>query len=369
MKIPFNDFAKTYSQIKSELNRAIQKVLETGWYILGTEVEKFEKNYSAFNDIQYTVGVANGLDALIIALKTLGIGKGDEVILPSNTYIATVLAVSQVGATPVFVEPNIFTYNIDVKKIEGKITSKTKAILPVHLYGQISEMTTIMDIATKHNIFVIEDNAQSQGAICDGKVSGSFGHVNATSFYPTKNLGAIGDAGALTTESIEYNEIAKTIRNYGSKKKYYNEVVGMNSRLDEIQAAILNVKLTYLADWNKRREWIANKYMKGLVNNSSIILPQLAANCTSVWHLFVIRTSDRDDLQNHLQQNGVATAIHYPVPPHLQQAYEYLGYKKGDFPIAETLADTMLSLPIYPEMEEDQIDYIIRTINEYSKVK
>jgi len=365
MEVLFNDFKKTLADINPEIGEAIKRVLDSGWYILGKEVETFENKYAEFNGTKYCIGVGNGLEALHIALKSLGVGKGDEVILPSNTYIATVMAVSYLDATPVFVEPRIETYNINPDLIQEKITTKTKVILPVHLYGQASEMQAICKLADQNGLFVVEDNAQSHGAASGGKLTGSFGKINATSFYPTKNLGAIGDGGALTTDSWEIAEFAKTIRNYGSIKKYYNEMVGLNSRLDEIQAAILLVKLEKLNGWNKRRGEIAQRYHDGLGSIKEIILPKLALDTTSVWHLFVVRTDKRDELIAYLKDSGISTSIHYPVPPHLQKAYTHLKLKEGDFPIAEKLAKTMLSLPIYPEITNDQVDYVVEKITEF----
>lgn len=358
MKVPFNDFIATHQAIGAEIEAATLRVLQSGWFVLGKEVETFEQQYAAFNQVQNCVGVANGLDALYISLKALGIKPGDEVIVPSNTYIATVLAISYAGATPIFVEPNENTYNINPGLIEKSITPRTKAIIPVHLYGQICEMDKICAIAEKHNLAIVEDNAQSQGAICNGRLAGSFGHVNATSFYPTKNLGAIGDAGAITTNNGQLAKFARTFRNYGSQKKYYNEIVGANSRLDELQAAILSAKLNHLQKWNERRVVIAGYYTQKLAGIGDLVLPQMAENCSSVWHLYVIQTAKREELIQHLHKNNIATSIHYPVPPHLQQAYAHLGYKKGDFPIAEKLAERVLSLPIYPEMTDEQCAYV-----------
>ena len=363
--IPFNDFTRSYRELKKELLTASTRVLESGNYILGAEVAAFEESYSLFNETKHCIGVANGLDALHIALQCVGVEKGDEVILPSNTYVATVLAVSQAGATPVFVEPNIHTYNIEAESIAEKITSRTKAIVPVHLYGQACRMTEICDLAKTKNIFVIEDNAQAQGASETGKRCGSFGNINATSFYPTKNLGAFGDAGAITTDDDKLALLARSIRNYGSSKKYFNETIGMNSRLDELQAALLSVKLRYLEKWNNRRSEIALQYQKALENVGDIILPEIADNCSSVWHLFVIRTSKRNELMRYLAQHSITTSIHYPVPPYLQKAYSYLGFSKGAFPIADQLADTSLSLPLYPELPDENIEYVIHHIREF----
>jgi dTDP-4-amino-4,6-dideoxygalactose transaminase len=367
MDIPFASFDKINEQIKKEAMLAIENVFDSKWYVLGQHVKNFEKEYASFNKIKNCVGVANGLDALILSLKALDIKEGDEVIVPSNTYIASVLAVSYVGATPVFAEPDIRTYNIDPRRIEDKITSHTKVIMPVHLYGQACEMGKIMTIAGKHNLFVVEDNAQSQGASFNGKPTGSFGNVNATSFYPGKNLGALGDAGAVTTDDKILAEKIAVLRNYGSGKKYYNEVKGINSRLDEMQAAILSVKLRYLESWTQERQKIAWRYSESLKTTGDLVLPFTGAGATHVYHLYILRTERRDALQEYLRKKGIGTLIHYPVPPHLQKAYEDLKYKKGDFPLAEKIADTCLSLPLYIGMKEEETDFVVKHIREFYK--
>ena len=365
MQIPFLNFEPMHKQIRQEMFSAFEEVYDSNWYILGKKLELFEKEYSQFNEVNHTIGVSNGLDALQLSLKIAGIKSGDEVIVPSNTYIATWLAVSFLGAKPVPVEPNIVTYNIDPSKIEAAITAKTKAIIPVHLYGQACEMDRIIEIAGKHNLKVIEDNAQAQGAMFNGMLTGSFGDINATSFYPGKNLGALGDAGAITTINDEYALRAKRLRNYGSQKKYYNEEIGYNMRLDELQAALLSVKLKYLREWTKQRQQIAawyDEYLKGLDN---LILPKVATNATQVYHLYVVRTDRRDELQKYLSENGIGTLIHYPIPPHLQDAYKNLGFKKGDFPIAEELSETSLSLPIWPGMDREVVMKVSNEINNF----
>jgi dTDP-4-amino-4,6-dideoxygalactose transaminase len=367
MKIPFLSFESSNQQIKTDMLSSFENFFDSSWYILGQQVKQFEGEYASFNKVKYCIGVSNGLDALHIALKTLGIKAGDEVIVPSNTYIATALAVSYVGAKPVFVEPDINTYNVDPTKIESSITSKTKAIIPVHLYGQACEMEPIIAIAKKHNLFVIEDNAQSQGASYNGKLTGNWGNINGTSFYPGKNLGALGDAGAVTTNDAELARKASVLRNYGSEKKYYNEVIGYNMRLDECQAGFLSVKLKYLKEWTEQRHEIAGWYNEALKNIDDLILPSVAKNATHVYHLYVVRTIHRDNLQKYLSENGIGTLIHYPIPPHLQQAYQHLGFKKGDFPIAEKIADTCLSLPIWPGMEKEQIKIISSLIKKFNK--
>jgi dTDP-4-amino-4,6-dideoxygalactose transaminase len=365
MNIPFLSFNKINNDVKQELTPAFESFIDSCYYVLGEKVKVFEKEYAAFNNTAFCAGLANGLDALIIALKTLNIGEGDEVIVPSNTYIASWLSVSYVGATPIPVEPNEHTYNINPSEIEAKITSKTKAIMPVHLYGQCCEMEAIMQIAKKHNLFVVEDNAQSQGATYNGKITGSFGDINATSFYPGKNLGAYGDAGAITTNNEALYVRANTIRNYGSAKKYYNDEKGVNSRLDELQASLLSIKLKHLNNWNDERNNIADLFNERLKSTGDIVLPKLAEGATSVYHLYVIRTEKRDELQQHLSKNGVGTLIHYPLPPHLQKAYSDLNYNLGDFPIAEKIANTCISLPIYPGLTIDQVDIICSQIKSF----
>lgn len=368
MKIPFLSFESSNKQIKAEMLSSFEHFFDSSWYVLGEQVKGFEKEYASFNDVTYSVGVSNGLDALHIALKTLKVGEGDEVIVPSNTYIATVLPISYVGATPVFVEPDINTYNIDTKKIEAAITSKTKAIMPVHLYGQACEMEPIMAIAKRHNLFVVEDNAQAHGAAYKEKLTGSWGNINGTSFYPGKNLGALGDAGAVTTNDAELAQKAMALRNYGSQKKYYNDVIGFNMRLDECQAGFLSVKLKYLKEWTEQRQEISGWYNDSLKDIDDLILPSVAKNATHVYHIYLVRTKHRDKLQNYLADNGIGTLIHYPVPPHLQKAYEHLGFKKGNFPIAEEIADTCLSLPIWPGMQKSEVDYIAgKIVNFYKK--
>lgn len=361
-QIPFLSFAHMNEAIKQDALNTFTSFLDEGWYVLGKRVALFEEAYATFSGTTHCAGVANGLDALILALKALDIQAGDEVIVPSNTYIASWLAISYVGATPVPVEPRESTCNINPELIEQAITPKTKAIMPVHLYGQCCEMEKIMSIAQQHNLYVIEDNAQSQGATCNGKTTGSFGHINATSFYPGKNLGAYGDAGAVTTNLSELDQRVRVLRNYGSQQKYYNEVKGINSRLDELQAGLLHLKLKHLQHWNTERIQIADWYHEQLVNVGDLNLPQLAKGCTSVYHLYVVRTSRRNELQAHLQSKGIGTLIHYPIPPHLQQAYQEFKFQQGDFPIAERIAESCLSLPLYPGLSKEEVDYICATI-------
>ncbi len=363
--VDFLDIKRINNEQREALTAAFNRVMDSGWFILGNEVKQFEAAYAAFNGVKYAVGVANGLDALVLSLRSLGIGPGHEVIVPSNTYIASWLAVSQVGARPVAVEPNPATYNIDPEKIEEKITPATRAIMPVNLYGQAAQLDTITAIAQKHNIAVLEDNAQSQGATCNGRLTGTWGIINATSFYPGKNLGALGDAGAITTDDAALAQKITILRNYGSQKKYYNEVPGTNSRLDEMQAAFLSVKLSVLHKNNTRRQQVAERYNELLAGVGDLVLPALAEGCTSVFHLYVVRSNRRNALQEHLQQKGIGTMIHYPVPPHQQQAYAELGYKKGHFPIAETIAETAISLPIAHYLNEDQINTVVNAVKSF----
>ncbi len=358
MKVPFLSFEAMHQPIKAELNKAFEKVLDSNWFVLGKEVSSFETAYAEFNQVNHCVGLSNGLDAIHIALMTLGIGKGDEVIVPSNTYIATLLAVSYVGAKPVLVEPDPQTYNIDPAKMEAAISSATKAIIPVHLYGQVCAMDKIVAIAEKHQLYIIEDNAQAHGAMLQGKMTGSFGHINATSFYPGKNLGALGDAGAVTSNDDELAQKARVLRNYGSQKKYYNEVIGHNMRLDELQAALLSVKLPHLMEWSNQRQNIAAWYNEALQNVGDLILPIVTDRASHVYHLYVIRTAQRASLQQWLQEHEVGTLIHYPVPPHLQECYQHLGFGVGDFPIAEEIAATSLSLPLWPGMQQADVSFV-----------
>lgn len=350
---------------------AFERVWQSKWYVLGAELERFERDYAAFNQTRHCVGVANGLDALHLSLIALGIGPGDEVIVPSNTYIATWLAVSFVGATPVPVEPRADTYNLDPSRLAAALTSRTRAIMPVHLYGQACEMTAIQAFAQQHGLHIVEDNAQAQGATADGRLTGTWGAINGTSFYPGKNLGALGDGGAVTTDDDVLALKLRTLRNYGSQKKYYNEVIGYNSRLDEMQAAFLAAKLPLLPRWTQQRRAIADSYARALSPVAAaghLQLPAVAEGSTHVYHLYVVRTANgptRDRLQQHLTAAGVGTLIHYPVPPHRQQAYADLGIPAGSLPIAEQLAATCLSLPLYPGMTEVQIEHVGRAVADF----
>jgi dTDP-4-amino-4,6-dideoxygalactose transaminase len=366
MNIPLLDFKSEYFSIKNEIDDAIQRVLNSGWYILGSEVNKLEEEFANYLGVKYCVGVASGLDALHLILRVLEIGKGDEVIVPANTYIATLLAISHVNAHPVLVEPDERTYNINPELIEEKITKKTKAILPVHLYGLSADMDAINDVAQNYDLYIIEDAAQAHGAEYKNKKCGSLGTAAGFSFYPTKNLGACGDAGAVTTNNEEISDKIRVFRNYGSREKYYNEVKGFNSRLDEIQAAILRVKLKYLDENNKKRRENAKFYNEN-ITNEDIVLPVEPKGYKHVYHQFVIRYRNRDKLQKYLKYNGISTLIHYPVPPHLSKAYTDLKFKKGDFPVTEKIANECLSLPISPEILIRDLDEIIRVVNNFLK--
>lgn len=368
MNVPFLDLRAAYLEIKTDIDVAIARVLDSGWYLLGQELEAFEKEFAAYTDTRYCIGVANGLDALHLALLALDIRPNDEIIVPSNTYIATWLAVSQCGAIPVPVEPNPATYNIDPGRIEAAITPRTRAILPVHLYGQPADMDPINEIAQRHGLRVLEDAAQAHGACYKGKRTGGLGHAAAWSFYPGKNLGAHGDAGAVTTDDPVIADRIRVLRNYGSRVKYVNEVQGYNSRLDEIQAAILRVKLRRMDTWNARRARIAETYTTSL-SECGLILPVVPDGLEPAWHLYVIRHPERDVLQSDLQARGIQTLIHYPVPPHRQQAYASLGIKYEVLPIANRIADEVLSLPIGPHLSTEEqaavVEAVRRTVSAY----
>lgn len=348
--IPFLDLGATYRELKPQIDAAVARVLEGGWYILGPEVEAFEAEWAAYCGAGFAVGLANGLDALTLALRALGIGPGDEVIVPSNTYIATWLAVSGVGARPVPVEPDPLTHNIDPNLIEAAITPRTRAVMPVHLYGQPADLQPILEIAKRHGLRVIEDAAQAHGAAYRGRRLGGHGDIVCWSFYPGKNLGAFGDAGAITTNDADLAERVAMLRNYGSREKYVNELPGVNSRLDPLQAAVLRVKLKVLDDWTERRRAIASAYLEGL-KDSGLILPHVPEWAAPVWHLFVVRTDAREQLQAQLAKAGIGTLIHYPIPPHMQSAYADLGFEAKAFPIARRLAQEVLSLPMGPHLD------------------
>ena len=364
MKIPFVTFLPMERELNGQIRDAFERVFDSSWYIGGKEDQAFEKAFAEYCETKYCVGVGNGLDALMIALKALGIGEGDEVIVPSNTYIATALAVTYVGAVPVFVEPDIRTFNINPDLIEGKITDKTRAIMPVHLYGQACDMDPIMTIAKKYSLRVIEDCAQAHGATYKGRKVGTFGDAAGFSFYPGKNLGALGDAGAVVTNNEELAKVVRAIGNYGSDYKYHHIYKGNNSRLDELQAAFLSVKLPLLEKMNIDRRRVADRYLKEIINNK-IVLPYVPEYTTPVWHIFGIRCLERIRLEEWLDQCGIGTNKHYPIPIHLQECYKGLGYQEGDFPVAEEISRTELSLPMYYGMTEEEIDYVIDAINRF----
>ena len=363
MKVKCNVLDRQFFQYQQEYEEAALRVLRSGWYVLGNEVKQFEEEFAAFTGRKYCVGLNSGLDALIMSVRALGISQGDEVIVQANTYIATVLGITENGAIPVFVEPDE-CYNIDADKIEVAITDKTKAIMVVHLYGQASNMGKIMGISKKYNLPVIEDCAQSHGACFDGKMTGSFGISGCFSFYPTKNLGAFGDAGAIVTDDKDFADKVRMMRNYGSSIKYYNEIEGLNSRLDEMQAALLRVKLQHIKELNQERVVLAERYTKG-ITNEYIVKPEIRNGANSIFHQYVIRCKDRSNLQKYLEEQGIQTQIHYPVPPHLAECYERLGHKRGDYPITEQYANEVLSLPIYTGMTWEEQDYVIEKLNTF----
>jgi len=359
--IPFLELGASYRELKPEIDAAVSGVLESGWYILGPEVEAFEAEWAAYCDAKHAVGLANGLDALTLALRALAIGPGDEVIVPSNTYIATWLAVSGVGATPVPVEPDQATHNIDPARIEAAITSRTRALLPVHLYGQPADMDPILNIAKRHGLRVIEDAAQAHGARYKGQRIGAHGDIVCWSFYPGKNLGALGDAGAITTDDTALAERVALLRNYGSRQKYVNEEAGVNSRLDPIQAAVLRVKLEVLDEWTERRRAVATAYTVGMAQ-SDVILPHVPDWAEPAWHLYVVRTSDREALQDRMTEAGIGTLIHYPIPPHMQKAYTDMEIMPEALPMARDLASEVLSLPMGPQLSLDQVQNIVNAL-------
>lgn len=365
MKIPYLNFAPMHNEVKEEIIDKFHKVFDKNFYIMGDELKNFEQEFTSYCGAKYAIGCGNGLDALILILRAYGIRAGDEVIVPSNTYIATALAVSHVGATPIFVEPNIRTFNIEPSLIEEKITKNTKAIMPVHLYGRAVDMDPINKIAKKYNLKVIEDCAQAHGAKYKGKKIGILGDAAGFSFYPGKNLGALGDAGAVVTNDDKLAEEVYMLRNYGSKVKYVNEVVGYNSRLDEMQAAFLSVKLKSLDKWNAERDRIANIYINN-IKSEKIILPWPSSDdYKNVWHIFAVMTEDRDSLEQYLANNGIGTLKHYPVPMHLQKAYAHLNIKKGELPLAEKISNSQLSIPLYYGMTEAQINYVVDVLNKF----
>ncbi len=366
MNVPFLDLKSPYQELQAELDSAYRRVMESGWYILGEEVENFEREFAAYCGVKHCIGLGNGLEALHLILRAYGIGPGDEVIVPANTYVATWLAISYAGATPIPVEPDARTYNLDPQLVEQAITARCRAILPVHLYGQPADVDPICDIARRHNLKVIEDAAQSHGATYKGRRSGSLGDAAGWSFYPGKNLGALGDAGGVTTDDDDLADRVRVLRNYGSRVKYYNEVKGYNSRLDPLQAAFLRVKLPHLDEWNQRRKSIAAIYKKALSSMEGVGFPFVPDGMDPSWHLFVVRHPERDALQRHLTEAGIGTLIHYPVPPHLSKAYAEMGCKRGDFPITEEIAQTVLSLPVGPHLQAEQIEAVVQSIESFT---
>ncbi|MDU7710139.1 MAG: DegT/DnrJ/EryC1/StrS family aminotransferase [Clostridium sp.] len=364
MEVLFSTVKNMHEEIREELLQDFNRVLDNNWFIGGEEDTKFEQAFADYQDRKYCIGCGNGLDSIMLSLKALGISEGDEVIIPSNTFIATALAVSYTGATPVFVEPRIETYNINPELIVEKITPKTKAIIAVHLYGQPAEMDTICSIAQKYNLFLIEDCAQAHGAQYKGKKIGNFGDAAAFSFYPGKNLGALGDAGAVVTDDEKLAETIRALGNYGSIEKYNHNYQGNNSRLDEVQAALLTTKLRYLDKWNNERKRIAYRYLTE-ITNSKIILPKVLDKAESVWHIFAIRCNDRNRLEKYMEEKNIGTNKHYPIPLHVQKAYQNLEIPEGTYPIAEEISATELSIPMYYGMTEDEIQYVIDALNEF----
>lgn len=363
MRVLTNDIGRQFFKYQEEYENKALEVLRSGWYILGNEVEQFESEFASYVGSNHCVGLASGLDALWLAFRALEIGSGDEVIVQANTYIASVMGITMNNATPIFVEPDEY-YNIDVSKIEEKITDKTKAILVVNLYGQSSKMDDIMKLAKKYKLRVVEDCAQSHNAKFKNKVTGTFGDVGCFSFYPSKNLGAFGDGGAIVTDDIELANKFKVLRNYGSEKRYHNKVIGANSRLDEIQAGLLRVKLTHLRELNDERRALGETYLQK-IDNSLIELPKVSKDCETVWHQFVIKTEFRDELISYLEKKEIATLIHYPIPPHLSEAYQYLDIKEGSLPITESYAKQVLSIPLYNGMTTEEQNWVIDSINTF----
>jgi dTDP-3-amino-3,4,6-trideoxy-alpha-D-glucose transaminase len=362
MKVPFLELRPTYDELRPEMDAAYRRVMDSGFYLFGAELEAFEAEYAAYCGAKHCIAVGNGLDALHLSLRALDIGPGDEVLVPAHTFIATWLAVSYAGATPVPVDVNPRTCNLAPERLRAAITPRTRAILPVHLYGQPADMDAILAVAREHGLKVIEDNAQASGARYKGRRTGALGDAAGHSFYPGKNLGAFSDAGAVTTNDDALAERVRALRNYGSRRKYHHELKGFNSRMDELQAAFLRAKLRHLDEWNDRRKRIAAKYLQELRGAPGLILPHVPDWAEPVWHLFVVRHPERDRLQQRLMEAGIGTLIHYPVPPHLSVAYADAGWKRGAFPIAESLADTVLSLPMGPHLTETQADAVIEAV-------
>lgn len=365
ISIPFLDMKSPYEELRGELDAAYRRVMESGWYILGEETERFEREFARYCGAKHCVGLGNGLEALHLILRAYDIGEGDEVIVPANTYIASWLAVTYAGAKPVPVEPIEATYNLDPSRVEEAITPRTRAIMAVHLYGQPADMDSLREAATRRGLRLIEDAAQAHGARVNGRRAGSLSDAAGWSFYPGKNLGAMGDAGGVTTDDDSLADRVRVLRNYGSRVKYHNEVKGFNSRLDPLHAAFMRVKLDYLEEWNARRKTLAGRYLEALADVPDLILPRAPQWADPSWHLFVIRHPERDALQKHLTENGIGTLIHYPIPPHLSDAYREMGYKQGDFPITEAIHRTVLSLPMGPHLRADQLDRVVEVIRSF----
>lgn len=364
MKIPFVSFIPLERELDKEIRDAFDRVYNSSRYIYGKENEYFEKEFSKYCSRNHCVGVGNGLDALILILKAIGIGKGDEVIIPANTFIATALAVTYVGAKIRLVEPNIDTYNIDISKIEDAITPKTKAIIPVHLYGQPCEMDQIVSIAEKHGLYIVEDCAQAHGALYKGRRVGTFGIASGFSFYPGKNLGALGDAGAVVCDDDRLMKKIRALGNYGSDYKYHHIYLGNNSRMDEMQAAFLSAKLMYLDRMNQNRKKIADEYLSR-IKNKAIVLPKVIEEAEPVWHIFAVRCENRDDFEQYLSEKNIETNKHYPIPIHLQKCYKDMGFSVGDYPVAEKICKTEISLPLFYGMRDEELAYVIDIINNY----
>lgn len=364
-KIQANRLDRCFFKYQEEFEQKALQVLRSGWYVLGNEVKTFEEEYAAYIGAKYCVGLANGLDALWMAFRVLGIGAGDEVLVQGNTYIASVMGITMNGATPVFVEPNEY-FNIDTSKLEEKITDKTKAVLVVHLYGQASKMDEVTALCKKYKLRLVEDCAQSHGAAYNGQVTGTFGDIGCFSFYPSKNIGAFGDGGAIVTNNEEIATDMRVLRNYGSEKRYYNKIVGTNSRLDEIQAGLLRIRLAHADELMKEKQEIAARYLKEL-HNPLIELPRIQEGATHIYHQFVIRSKMRDALMKYLEEHEIGTIIHYPIPPHLAEAYQYLGYHEGSFPITESCAREVLSIPMYNGMTEEEQTKVIAVLNAFGQ--
>lgn len=367
MRVPFLDLKAPHVELRQELDAAYSRVLDSGWFILGEETERFESEFAAYCGVRHCVGVGNGLDALHLSLLAHGLEPGDEVIVPSNTYIATWLAISYAGGRPVPVEPDPLSCNLDPSRLEAAITPRTRAIMPVHLYGRMADMRAINAVAEKHQLLVIEDCAQAHGAVQNGKAAGTWGHSAAWSFYPGKNLGALGDGGAVTTNDAEVADRVRLLRNYGSRVKYHNEVKGFNSRLDPLQCAFLSAKLPALAAWNRRRAIVAKRYADAFRHVEGLLTPEPGAEGEHSWHLYVVQHDRRDALQSFLADSGIGTLIHYPIPPHLSDAYREAGFREGSLPIAESLAKRVISLPMGPHLKDTEVDYVIDRVLAFSR--